>query len=236
MLSMLRLVGVPVFLWLVLVPQADWWALGVLAFAGISDWLDGKIARIWNQASRLGALLDPLADRLYIFAALLGLVVRDIVPWWLMAVLVLRDVLMALALPVMRYYGYGTLPVNFAGKAATLCLLYSFPLLFVAGYAGIVGDVARVMGWAFAIWGTALYWWAGLLYAVQGLRLITQTRRTDHRSGRGETPPPGVAATSDRDNPGAGEAAPPSTAGRRRPGPGPSQSGTTNRKGATSPP
>ncbi|MDA0564550.1 CDP-alcohol phosphatidyltransferase family protein [Streptomonospora sp. S1-112] len=197
LLSMLRLIGVPVFLWLVLVPQADWWALGVLAFAGVSDWLDGKIARAWNQTSRLGTVLDPMADRLYIFAALLGLVVRGIVPWWLMAVLVLRDALIVLALPVMRYYGYGTLPVNFAGKAATLCLLYSFPLLFVAGYAGIAGDVARIMGWAFAIWGTAIYWWAGLLYAIQATRLIAESRRVDNATGDDSVS--GVAATtSDR--------------------------------------
>lgn len=186
LLSMLRLLGVPLFLWLVLVPQADWWALLVLALAGLSDWLDGKIARAWNQTSRLGIILDPLADRLYIFAALLGLVVRGIVPWWLMAILVLRDVLILGALPILRHFGYGPLPVNFAGKAATLCLLYSFPLLFIAGYASMVADVARIIGWAFALWGTALYWWAGLLYAVQGLRLIAQTRRderADHIGG-----------------------------------------------------
>jgi cardiolipin synthase len=179
LLSMLRLLGVPLFLWLVLVPQADWWALLVLALAGLSDWLDGKIARAWNQTSRLGTVLDPLADRLYIFAALLGLVIRGIVPWWLMGILVLRDVLILGALPLLRHFGYGPLPVNFAGKAATLCLLYSFPLLFLAGYASIAADVARIIGWAFALWGTALYWWAGLLYAVQGLRLIAQTRRDE---------------------------------------------------------
>lgn len=176
MISVLRLLGVPLFLWLVLGPQADLWALGVLAAAGLSDWLDGKIARAWNQTSRLGTLLDPMADRLYIFAALLGLVVRDIIPWWLMAILVLRDVLIIGALPVLRYYGYGPLPVNFAGKAATLCLLYAFPLLFLGGYSGAVGYVAQIVGWAFAIWGTALYWWAGLLYSVQGSQLIRQSR------------------------------------------------------------
>lgn len=181
LLSILRLIGVPVFLYLVLVPQADWWALGLLAFAGVSDWLDGKIARAFNQTSRLGVILDPLADRLYIFAALLGLVVRDVVPWWLMAILVLRDVLIVLALPILRHYGYGPLPVNFAGKAATLCLLYAFPLLLIAGHWGVVGDVAQIVGWAFAIWGTAIYWWAGLLYAVQGLRLIAQARQADPR-------------------------------------------------------
>ncbi len=192
MISVLRLLGVPLFLWLVLGPRADVWALGVLAAAGLSDWLDGKIARAWNQTSRLGTLLDPMADRLYIFAALLGLVVRDIIPWWLMAILVLRDVLIIGALPVLRYYGYGPLPVNFAGKAATLCLLYAFPLLFLAGYSGAVGYVAQIVGWAFAIWGTALYWWAGLLYSVQGSQLIRQSRaleraqEEDTNPGRGQ--------------------------------------------------
>lgn len=188
MISLLRLLGVPLFLWLVLGPRADFWALGVLALAGLSDWLDGKIARAWNQTSRLGTVLDPLADRFYIFAALLGLVVRGVVPWWLMAILVLRDALIIGALPVLRHYGYGPLPVNFAGKTATLCLLYSFPLLFLAGYSGSVGYVAQIVGWAFAIWGTAIYWWAGLLYTVQGLRLISVSRALDRAPEAGERP------------------------------------------------
>ncbi|RNL87014.1 CDP-alcohol phosphatidyltransferase family protein [Halostreptopolyspora alba] len=236
LLSILRLLGVPVFLWLVLGLREDWWALGVLAFAGISDWLDGKIARAWNQASRLGVMLDPLADRLYIFAALLGLVVRDVVPWWLMAILVARDVFIVVALPVLRVYGYGPLPVNLAGKAATLCLLYSFPLLFVAGYDHIVGDVAKIVGWAFAIWGTAIYWWAGLLYAVQGQRLIRHARRADRArgvdAGTGSTARPaatnGDPGTTEQD----GGADDPSR-DRRSGGSDPSSS---ERKGATSPP
>ncbi|WP_394353819.1 CDP-alcohol phosphatidyltransferase family protein [Nocardiopsis mwathae] len=242
LLSVLRLIGVPVFLWLILVPQADLWALGVLAFAGISDWLDGKIARAWNQVSRLGALLDPMADRLYIFAALLGLVVRGIVPWWLMAILVVRDVLIVLALPVLRHYGYGPLPVNFAGKAATLCLLYSFPLLFIAGYGGIVGDVAKIVGWAFAIWGTAIYWWAGLLYAVQGLRLIGQTRRADRSSAAGVAPAPRTAATTGDSGSAPGDRADeetraqPDEAARAPRRPDDSGPPFSDRKGATSPP
>ncbi|WP_374058127.1 CDP-alcohol phosphatidyltransferase family protein [Marinitenerispora sediminis] len=233
LLSVLRLLGVPLFLWLVLGPQADWWALGVLAFAGVSDWLDGKIARAWNQTSRLGMVLDPMADRLYIFAALLGLVVRGVVPWWLMGILVLRDVLIVLALPVLRHFGYGTLPVNFAGKAATLCLLYSFPLLFVAGYGGIVGDVARIVGWAFAIWGTAIYWWAGLLYAVQGLRLIGEARRADRATDADATSAARPAATADDS-----EAIEGGREARTPPGRHAGDSGppSSDRKGATSPP
>ncbi len=86
-ISVARLAGVPVFLWLVLGPQADGWAVALLIVAGLSDWLDGVIARAWNQQSRLGQVLDPAADRLYIAATLIGLAIRGIIPWWLVALL-----------------------------------------------------------------------------------------------------------------------------------------------------
>jgi cardiolipin synthase len=176
-LSLLRLLGVPLFLWLMLGPEADLAALAVLMFSGFSDWLDGKLARAWDQVSRVGQLLDPLADRLYIVATLFAFVVRDIVPWWLAAILIGRDVVLALTLPVLRHYGYGPLPVHFLGKAATFNLLYAFPLLLLSQLDGLVGDLAAPFGWAFTIWGVALYWWAGLLYLAQFARLIRAERR-----------------------------------------------------------
>jgi cardiolipin synthase len=179
LISMARLAGVPVFLWLVLVPQADWWAVGLLIAAGLSDWLDGKLARALNQQSRLGQVLDPAADRLYIAATLIALAVRAIIPWWLVAVLVFRELVLGVALLVLRRHSFGPLQVSFVGKAATLCLLYAFPLLFIGSHAGTVALVARVTGWAFAIWGTALYWWAAALY-------IGQTRQVIAAAGRDE--------------------------------------------------
>ena len=172
-ISVARLAGVPVFLWLVLGPQADGWAVGLLIAAGLSDWLDGVIARAWDQQSRLGQVLDPAADRLYIAATLIGLAIRGIIPWWLVALLAARELLLAVALLVLRRYRYGPLQVSLVGKAATLCLLYAFPLLFLGAHAGTPALVARVIGWAFAIWGTALYWWAAVLYLVQMRRLIS---------------------------------------------------------------
>ena len=174
LLSLLRLLGVPVFLWLALGPHADGWALAILAFAGISDYADGKIARRFNQSSRLGALLDPAADRLYILATIVALTLRDIVPLWLAIAIPLRDVLLALTLPSLRKHGYGPLPVHFLGKAATLCLLYALPLLLLAHHHGTVGTVARPFAWAFAVWGLGLYWWAAWLYAVQYRSLVRE--------------------------------------------------------------
>ncbi len=175
-ISVARLAGVPVFLWLVLGPQADGWAVALLIVAGLSDWLDGVIALAWNQQSRLGQVLDPAADRLYIAATLIGLAIRGIIPWWLVALLVARELVLGAALLVLRRHGYGPLQVSLVGKTATLCLLYAFPLLFLGDHAGTAALVARVVGWAFAIWGTALYWWAAVLYLEQTRRLGAAAR------------------------------------------------------------
>lgn len=187
LLSTLRLLGVPLFLWLALGPEADSAALGVLAFAGVSDYLDGKLARALNQTSRLGVTLDPLADRLYILATIVALTVRDIVPLWFALVLVGRDVALIALVPVLRRLGVGTaLPVHYLGKAATFNLLYAFPLLLLSAGDSWLATAARPVGWAFAVWGTALYWWSGLLYAEQARRLVrdrawsrTRVRQSD---------------------------------------------------------
>ena len=182
-ISAARLAGVPVFLWLVLGPRtatADYWAVGLLIAAGLSDWLDGKIARAFNQASRLGQLLDPAADRLYIVSTIVALAVRQIIPWWLVAVLAVRELTVGIALALLkRRAGYGTLQVSLVGKAATLCLLYAFPLLFLGDHPGWGGTLARVIGWAFATWGTVLYWWAAMLYLAQVRNLVSRGMRPE---------------------------------------------------------
>ncbi len=172
LLSALRLLGVPLFLWLILGPQADALAIVVLALAGFTDWLDGYLARKWHQISRLGQLLDPVADRLYILATLVGLLLRGIVPLWFVVLLVSRDVIMSMVLVVLKGRGVTGLPVHFLGKAATFCLLYAFPLLLLGDGTGWLADTAKVVGWAFAVWGTALYWWAAVLYIGQARRIM----------------------------------------------------------------
>jgi cardiolipin synthase (CMP-forming) len=175
-LSMLRLLGVPLFLWLLLGPEADGWAIVVLMLAGISDWADGKIARALDQGSRLGTLLDPAADRLYIVATLVALALRDIVPLWLVAVLVGREVVLAGVLVVLRRHGYPALQVHYLGKAATFILLYAFPLLLLAHGEGTVATIAHPLAWALTIWGTVLYLVAGALYVVQAVGVLRADR------------------------------------------------------------
>ncbi len=174
-LSALRLVGVPVFLWAVLA-RHDALALVLLAASGITDWLDGKIARRYGLVSRLGQLLDPVADRLYIASTLLGLAWRGIVPWWLVGLLLAREAFMGVVVLVAKRHGWVGLPVHFAGKAATFNLLYAFPLLLLGDGDGAVARVAEPVAWGFAWWGVVLYWFSGALYAVQLQRLLSARR------------------------------------------------------------
>jgi cardiolipin synthase (CMP-forming) len=167
LLSMLRLAGVPLFLYLLLVPRADGWAIAVLMVGGVTDWLDGKLARLLGQYSTLGALLDPAVDRLYILAALVALGLRDIVPWWVVLALLSRDLVLAACLPVLRARGYAPFQVTYLGKAATFLLLYAFPLLLLGQGTGWFAELARPFGYGFAVWGTALYLYSGVLYLVQ---------------------------------------------------------------------
>jgi cardiolipin synthase (CMP-forming) len=170
-LSALRLLSVPVFLWAILT-ERDGLAIGLLMASGISDYLDGKIARTYGLVSRVGQLLDPVADRLYIVSTLVGLAWRDIIPWWLVAVLLAREVFMGVVVLVAKRHGWVGLPVHFAGKAATFNLLYAFPLLLLAEGDSAWARVAEPVGWGFAWWGTALYWVSGILYAVQLRQLV----------------------------------------------------------------
>jgi cardiolipin synthase len=180
LLSFVRMLGVPIFLWLVLGPKADGWALAVLMVSGVTDWLDGKLARTLNQSTKIGQILDPVADRLYILAVVIGLAIRDIIPWWLAVILPLRDVFLFALVPFLRTRGYSALPVHFLGKAATANLLYAFPLLLLGDGSGTVALLANVFGWAFALWGVGLYWWGGVLYAWQVAQLMQMPRSIHH--------------------------------------------------------
>ena len=176
-LSLLRLALLPVFLWLVLGPEADGWAVVVLVVMGLSDYLDGYVARRFDQFSRVGEILDPVADRLTMLVAVIGLGLREIMPVWLAIALPARDLFLWTLVPFLRSRGYNSLPVHFLGKAATAALLYAFPLLLLGDGPGTGAEITRSIGWAFAIWGTGMYWWAGILYAVQVRTLMREMPR-----------------------------------------------------------
>lgn len=176
LLSFLRIALVPVFLWFLL-DEFFLAAIVVLAVAGLTDFLDGYLARKLNQTTKLGKMLDPVADRLYIFATLLALSATGYVPWWLAGLVILRDVLMLVSLPVLASVGYRSLPVHYLGKASTFALLYSFPLLLMGKIFTEAAFIITPIAWAFALWGVALYWWSGFVYLWQLVLLIRKERQ-----------------------------------------------------------
>jgi cardiolipin synthase len=169
-LSLVRLALVPLFLFLILTAQ-DALALVVLIFSSVSDFLDGIIARRFNQITRLGQLLDPAADRLFIFAALIGLAARNVIPWWLFLVIVAREIMLVVLGIISANYGFGPLPVHNLGKVATAALYYALPILMIGQAFPIAEWITDPIGWAFALWGAFLYWWAGFIYVAQSIRI-----------------------------------------------------------------
>lgn len=166
-LSVIRLALVPVFLWLLLVEHAYGWATGILMFTGASDWADGKIARLMNQSSRLGELLDPAVDRIYVITIPIAFALRHLVPWWFVIVLIARDAILAATLPALRSRGLTSLPVTYIGKGATFALMSGFPLILLGQFDGLWSRVVLAIGWGFTIWGFALYLWSFVLYMAQ---------------------------------------------------------------------
>jgi cardiolipin synthase len=178
-LTVLRGLGVPLFIWLALEIQADGWAIFVLAVGGVTDYLDGKLARMWNQTSRFGELADPAIDRIYIVATLIVLYMRDALPLWVILTLLMRDLILAVMTILLTRKGIPPLKVTYLGKAATFNLLYAFPLLLLALSDSVAGTFAFIFGWAFTIWGVALYLFTGVSYfqsAVKSIRVQPSSR------------------------------------------------------------
>ena len=164
-------IGLIVVFGVLLVKSVDGWAITVLAVAGASDFLDGYLARKLGQTSALGRVLDPAADRLLTVVVILGLAWRNIIPWWLVALLLARDIVMGAALLWWRRRGTATPQVTFLGKSATFALYMFLPLSYLAyqRWDGIH---------TFAIVGAAVssvaYWGS----AVQYLAQLRQSRST----------------------------------------------------------
>ncbi len=173
LLTGLRALGIPIFLWLILSAEAYPAAVIVLVIAGATDYFDGKLARALNQESRFGELMDPAVDRLYIAAVLIAMYVTEVIPLWVLSLIVLRDIALALLLLAMKRKGIPPFKVTYLGKAATFNILYALPLLLLTVSAeGNLAQAAFILGWAFAGWGIGLYLWTGVGYAVSGIRSI----------------------------------------------------------------
>lgn len=176
LISFLRICSIPYLAWLI-TKHYMFLALVVLAVSAFSDCLDGYIARRWNQVSKLGQILDPIADRLLIVCSTLALAIAKIIPWWALVLVVLRDIIMAILVVVLAQHDYGPLPVNFVGKAGTALLMLAIVSLMIV-YAVATEHMFVLYGAALAcgLWGIVLYWYAGLLYYMQAYMLLVRSK------------------------------------------------------------
>jgi len=184
--SVVRLMAIPVFLWLViqdrLLP-----AFVLLVVAVLTDFVDGMIARRMNEITRLGQFLDPFADRLFIAATGIALAIQDVVPWWFVVLVMLRDALLGIGGLIMRPYGAGTLPVKWWGKVATFGLLFVLPLfllsMMLGEYVSVpVGEVLMMVAWPIAIITVVLYWVVGFSYLFDAIAIAREATREQDNS------------------------------------------------------
>jgi cardiolipin synthase (CMP-forming) len=173
--TLLRLLLVPVCAYLLATGRYGW-GLVLTAAVGSTDWVDGWLARRFGQVSRVGQLLDPLADRLLIASVAIALVVRGVVPWQAAALLVARDLVLLAGWPLLKRRGIEPPEVILLGKAATLVLLLALPVLTLGATGLAVAGVAHVLGLALLWVGVVMYYLAGAVY----VRMVLE--RLGHRT------------------------------------------------------
>ena len=172
LISALRIISIP-FISVLISKHEMIAALALIAISSASDGLDGIIARRFNQVSKIGQILDPIADRLLIFCSILALSVAGIIPWWMLIIVGLRDLWMAIQVLWLAQYGYGPLPVHFVGKAGTAMLMIAIvALIFADIWSNSATDTLHLCGLATGTWGVGLYWLAGYIYIRQGIQLL----------------------------------------------------------------
>jgi cardiolipin synthase len=174
--TLIRLLLMPMCAYLLATGRYEW-GLVLTAVVGSTDWVDGWLARRTGQVSRVGQLLDPLADRLLIASVAVALVVRGVLPWPAAVLLLVRDLFLLAGWPLLKRRGIEPPEVVFLGKAATLVLLFALPVLTLGATGLAVAGVAHLLGLALLWAGVAMYYLAGAVY----VRMVLE--RLGHRTG-----------------------------------------------------
>lgn len=189
-MSVARLLAVPVFLWLLFGRENRYQAALLLAFLGATDWVDGFVARRFNQVSELGKILDPLADRVLLGVGVVAILIDGSVPLWVGWVTVGREVLVSVAVLVLASLGARRIDVTWWGKAGTFGLMVAFPLFLASNPDGGAPwhELARVLAWVTVVPGILFGWYAAALYVPMARRALADGRASrmsdvDHEAG-----------------------------------------------------
>lgn len=162
-ITAVRLAGLPVFVWLVLGPQRYGSAFVVLGVIAATDWVDGYVARRFDQVTRIGKLVDPLVDRLLLATAAITLVVADLLPWPLLVAILARDVVV-LGVSLWWFAGVPPIPVSRVGKLATALLMLGIPCFLLSGVDWSGAGAVRALAWVATVAGIVAYYVAAARY------------------------------------------------------------------------
>ena len=170
LITFVRLGALPLFVWLVLGAERYGLGFAVLAVIATTDWLDGYVARRFDQVTRLGRVLDPLIDRAMLATAAVTLLLADILPWPVVVLIVVRDVVL-LGSAFAMFGGLPAIPVSRTGKFSTASLLLGIPSLLLANLDWPGADVIRILAWMWIVTGLVGYYIGGIKYAIAAIRL-----------------------------------------------------------------
>jgi cardiolipin synthase (CMP-forming) len=175
-ITMLRLLCIPLFLWLLFGAHRQTAAAVLLAVLGATDWVDGHVARRYGQVSTFGKVLDPTADRLLVGTAVISIMIYGAVPLWFGLATIAREVLVSGMVILLAAMGAARIDVLWVGKAGTFGLMFAYPT-FLLGY-GNAGwqEPIRVIGWITGLIGLALAWWAAGSYIAPARRALREGR------------------------------------------------------------
>lgn len=175
-ITVVRLLLIPVFLWLLFAQDDRVGAAVLLAVLGATDWVDGFLARRWDQVSTLGKILDPTADRLLLVVSVISILIAGAVPIWVAALTFLREGLVAATALTLASLGAKRIDVTWAGKAGTFGLMFAYPL-FLAGSSTLSwAGAAEVLAYVFAIPGLALSYWSAAGYVPLARKALADGR------------------------------------------------------------
>lgn len=176
LVTVIRLACLPLFVWLLLGVGNRWGAGLLLGVLGATDWVDGWIARRWNQVSTAGKILDPVADRLLFLVTIVAIVIDDAAPLWFCVAVLARELVISLATLLLAAFGARRIDVTWYGKAGTFALMFAFPAFLWSGSSWRLDGLFGVLAWGFAIPGLVLSYWAAVLYVPLAARALREGR------------------------------------------------------------
>ena len=194
LLSVIRLLCIPLFLWLLFSREDRAAAAYLLGALGATDWVDGYVARHFNQVSNLGKVLDPTADRLLLGVGIVAVLIDGSVPRLIAVLVLVREVVVGLAVVALAAMGAARIDVTWVGKAGTFCNMFAFPL-FLGGASDLSWhETAQALGWAFAIPGLVLSYFAAAAYVPLARKALAEGRQARHPETNNAVPDKGVGS------------------------------------------